>query len=117
MEVLVFCLLILIGNAALPIFLPWWIIIPYNILATIPFRIRPVQAFWLGGSISGLVWLSWSLFLSIKNQHILADKLWQILHLGHPAVLFAAEFLLPFLLGGIACMASVQFKQFRKSNG
>jgi hypothetical protein len=117
MEVLVFCLLILIGNAILPLFLPWWIIIPYNIIAAFPFRLRPAQAFWLGGTFSGLIWLCWSFYLSYKNQHILAGKLWQILQLGHPAVLFVAEFLLPFLLGGIACMASIQFKQFRQANG
>jgi hypothetical protein len=117
MEVLVFCLLVLLGNIGLPLFLPWWIIIPFNMLAALPFRLRPAQAFWLGGLASGLVWLVWAYFLSQQNQHLLADKLWQILKLGHPAVLFATEFLLPFSLGGIACMTSIQFKQFRQANG
>ena len=116
MELLVFCLLILAGNIALPVFLPWWIIVPFNMLAALPFRLRPMQAFWLGGICSGIVWLIWSFVQSAENQHLLAEKLWQILKLGHPSVLFLLEFLLPFLLGGIACMSSIQFKQFRQSN-
>lgn len=117
MEILIFFVIILIGNIGLPLFLPWWIIVPFNMLASLPFRLRPAQAFWLGGIASGLVWLSWSFIQSAQNQHILAEKLWQILKLGHPSVLFLFEFLLPFLLGGISCMSSIQFKQFRQTNG
>jgi hypothetical protein len=117
METLVFISIILLGNAVLPIFLPWWVVVPFNVLASLPFRLRPVQAFWFGGIGSGLVWLVWAYWLSHQNQHILAGRLWQILGLPHQSFLFFAEFLVPFLLGGIACMAGLQFKQFKQSNG
>jgi hypothetical protein len=117
METLVFILVIILGNALLPLFLPWWIFIPFNILASFPFRLRPGQAFWLGGMCSGLVWLGWSWWLSLENKHILAGRLWQVLGLPHQSLLFFAEFLIPFLLGGTACMAAIQFKQFKQSNG
>jgi len=117
MEILAFSLLLIAGNIGLPLFLPWWVFIPFNMLAALPFRLRPAQGFWFGGISSGLVWLIWSFIQSAENQHLLAEKLWQILKLGHPSVLFLLEFLLPFLLGGIACMSSIQFKQFRQANG
>ena len=117
METLVFILIILLGNAGLPLFLPWWVFIPFNLLASLPFRLKASQAFWFGGISSGLVWLIWSYWQSYQNQHILANRLWQVLGLGHPVILFFLEFTLPFLLGGIACMAGIQFKQFKQTNG
>jgi hypothetical protein len=117
MEKLVFICIILLGNVILPIFLPWWTIVPYNLLVVLPFRLSTAQAFWYGGISCGMVWLTWSFMLSHSNGHILAGRLWQILGLPHQSLLFFAEFLIPFLLGGIACMAGIQFKQFKQSNG
>jgi hypothetical protein len=117
METLVFILIIAAGNTILPIFLPWWIMVPFNFLAVLPFRISGKAAFWLGGFATGMVWLSGSLWMSYSNQHILAGRITQVLGFGNIAVLFLAEFLLPFLLGGIACMTGTLFKKFKQTNG
>lgn len=117
METLVFVLVIITGNVVFPVFLPWWTFIPFNLLFALPFRLRPLKAFWAGGISSGLVWLLWSFWQSSANHHLLADRLWQILGLPHRSLLFFAEFLIPFLLGGIACMVGIQFKQFKQYNG
>lgn len=117
METLVFILIVASGNAILPIFLPWWIMVPFNLIAVLPFRISARSAFWFGGIATGLVWLLGSFWLSSANQHILAGRITQVLGFGHMAVLFLAEFILPFLLGGIACMTGTLFKKFKQSNG
>ena len=82
-----------------------------------PFRISAKSAFWFGGFATGLVWLLGSFLLSSANQHILAGRITKVLGFEHMAVLFLAEFLLPFLLGGIACMTGISFKKFKQSNG
>lgn len=116
MELLVFLLVILLGNSLLPVYLPWWIFIPFNLLSSLPFRLSSAEAFTWGGSASGLVWLSWSYWQSHQNQHILAGRLSGVLGLSNSLLLFALEFFIPFMLGGVACMTGIQFKNFKKAN-
>lgn len=116
MEALIFFVIVLVSNSVLPLFLPWWILVPANILATFPFRLTKGLGFWLGGFASGLVWLGASLWISHSNGHILAQRLTKLLMVPHPVLLFGVEFLIPFLLGGIAALTGIHFKKFITSN-
>ncbi len=117
MEALVFLVIVLLGNSILPVFLPWWILVPCNLLAVLPFRLGKGLGFWLGGFGSGLVWLGSALWISHGNGHILAQRLTKILMLPHPVLLFGAVFLIPFLLGGISAMTGILFKKFIFTHG
>jgi hypothetical protein len=116
MEALIFFVIVLVSNSVLPLFLPWWILVPANILASFPFRLTNGIGFWLGGFGSGLVWLGASLWISGINGHILAQRLSKLFMIPHPVLLFGVEFLIPFLLGGIASLTGIHFKKFITSN-
>jgi hypothetical protein len=111
-ESLIFFVLILIGNSLLPIVLPWWILIPFNFLATLPFRLSKGWGFWLAAFGTGSVWLTLTLWISHHNDHLLARRLTDLMALPYPVLLFAVVFFIPFLVGGIASLAGISFKQF-----
>jgi len=116
MEALIFFILIIFGNAVLPIFLDWWILVPCNILMTLPFKLGKGLGFWLGGFGSGFVWLGSSLWISHSNGHILAQRLTKILMLPHPVLLFVVVFFIPFFLGGFSALTGILFKKFITTN-
>jgi hypothetical protein len=115
-EALIYFIVCLVGNGLLPLWLPWWIIVPINFFFVFPFRFGKGIAFWLGGFASGTAWLAYSLWLSNENQHILAPRLTKLLTLPHPILLFTLIFLLPFVLGGVSSMTGIMFKNFFKTN-
>lgn len=112
MEIVLFFLLIALLDGFLPVYLDWWIFLPANFLLAALFRISGRVSFWLGGLASGMVWLTYGLIISKSNGHILAERVSLVLQLPHPVLLFVALFFLSFFLGGLACLAGVQFKQF-----
>ena len=116
MEALVYFFIALIANGVLPVWLPWWILIFANFLLVLPFRLGKSLGFWLGGFASGIAWLSYSLWLSHKNEHILAPRLTKVLSLPHPILLFLLVFLVPFLMGGLSSLSGILFKKNLQTN-
>jgi len=115
-EALIYFSACLLVNSILPIWLPWWILVPVNLFFTFPFAIPKGISFWLGGFASGFSWLGYSLWLSAENEHILAPRITKLLMLPHPILLFSVIFLIPFLIGGISAMTGVMTKKFFFSN-
>jgi hypothetical protein len=112
MEALVFFLILVVGNAILPLFSPWWILAPVCFLCTFPFRLGKGLGFWLAGFASGFTWLGYALWISHFNEHLLAKSLTQVLMLPHPVLLFFSVFFIPFLVGGLSALTGILFKQF-----
>lgn len=116
MEVLIFFVISLVLNGSLPLWLSWWIIIPINFLLVFPFRINRSLGFWLGGCAPAFVWLGYSLWLSIQNNHILIPRLSEVLTLPHPVLYFVVVFFVPFLVGGLSSLTGVSVKKFFFTN-
>lgn len=116
MEILLYFFLVLVLNSILPVWLPWWILLLINLMAVFPFRLGKLSAFFVGGTSAGLSWLTYSLWVSHQNEHILAPRLTKVLSLPHPVLLFLIVFLIPFLLGGLASVTGVSFKKFVQTN-
>lgn len=116
MESLVFFIIAFILNSILPFWLPWWIIVPINFLLVFPFRISKGLGFWLGGCAAAFTWLSYSIWLSVQNNHVLIPRLAEVLTLPHPILYFVVVFFVPFLAGGLSSFTGILIKNFFFTN-
>lgn len=117
MEALIFFIFSLVFNALVPIWLPWWVIVPIHLLLTVSLRLSRALAFWLGGISPAIVWLGYSIWLSFQNDHILVPRLAQVLMLPHPVLYFGIVFIVPFLVGGFSALIGVLLKNFLVHHG
>jgi len=77
---ILFLLIILVAFIT-QLFLPWWIIVPVVLLCCLAKAKTATSAFMISFLGIFFLWLAMSLFLSFPNDHILANRVGQMLGL------------------------------------
>jgi len=101
---------ILVLSFLLTLFLPWYMPFIVCFITGIVFSNKPGNNFLAGLTAVGLFWLSYTLYLDIRNEHILSSKIAALFaqNLGTDltgAVLIMVTTFLGALLGGMSAMS------------
>ncbi|MCW5908525.1 MAG: hypothetical protein KIS94_11750 [Chitinophagales bacterium] len=100
-------LLILIVSYALQLFLPWWIVALVALLAGFALKQKAWAAFVAGFAAVFVLWGAYAFILSSANNHLLADKIAELMKPltgGNRNALFIITGTLGGLVGGLGCL-------------
>ena len=112
MKFFVSLILIAFLSYAAGLFFPWWsiAIAAFAVAALIPQK--PALAFLAGFTALFLLWLSLSFFISSANDHLLAQKLSQIIiKTNNPTLLMLLTALIGGLVAGLAALSGSLFRR------
>lgn len=105
MKSVVSSILIVILSFAACLYLPWWSIAIVAFVVSACIRQKPVAAFFAGFLGLFLLWSILSLYISVNNDHILAQRMSMlILKTGSPYLLIFATGLIGGLVAGLAAL-------------
>lgn len=88
-------------------FLPWWSIAIIAFLTSLCIAQTARQAFWSGFSAVFIGWIVLFLFKSVPNDHIMVQKMANLLHLPHWTLIFIISALLGSIVGGLASLSGL----------
>lgn len=100
-------LLVLIVSYALQLFLPWWIVVLVALLAGFAIKQKAWAAFVAGFASVFMLWGMYAFILSSANNHLLADKIADLMNPltgGNRNMLFVITGTLGGLVGGLGCV-------------
>lgn len=95
-------LLIAVLSLLLQLFLPWWIIAVVAFGLAFWMAKGSIHAFWTGFAAIFVLWIVTSLFRSIPNEHILANRVGEMLMLPHWKYNWIIVLLITGIVGGLA---------------
>lgn len=117
MKFIVSVILVALLSVALCIYLPWWsiAIAAFLIAAVIPQE--PFKAFLSGFIALLLLWGGLVLYISLKNENILAHKIsLLILKVDNPFILMLVTALIGAFIAGLASLSGSYVRSNRPSN-
>lgn len=95
----------------------WWAAAIIAFVAAVFAGKSAGQAFWSGFFALAVVWLLLALFKTIPNDHILADRVAEMVHLPGWVSLLLVTILIGGLVGGLSALSGLLVKQaFIKEN-
>jgi hypothetical protein len=100
-------LVIILFTAILQVFLPWWSMVVVALLVGFVFPNKAGLAFLSGFLALFLLWAGYAFVLSSANNHLLADKMAELLKpltQGNRVMLFVVSGLLGGLVAGMASL-------------
>lgn len=68
------------------LFLPWWSFAVTSLIVAIAVTQKPVLAFLAGFAGVFILWGTHAWIIDVTNNHVLAPKIAEVLHLGHSAM-------------------------------
>lgn len=74
--------ILLISIVLAQLLCPWWIIAPISLLISFIFNKRPMSTFFICFFAVFFIWLSYSYYQSMANDHILAKRIAGLFGLG-----------------------------------
>jgi hypothetical protein len=106
MKFIISFLLTALLSFAFCLFLPWWSIAIAAFLVAALIPQKPGKAFLTGFTALFVLWGLLSFWISSKNEHLLAQKVSQlILNMDNPVLLILATALIGSLVAGFAALA------------
>ena len=97
---------VILLNAILENYLPWWVIAPVAFVVSYLFKLKWHQAFLAGFLGLFILWASMAFFIDCSNEHILSSKVSVlILKSSKPFVLIAITGITGGLVAGFAGLA------------
>jgi Na+/proline symporter len=90
---------------AVQFFMPWWIIAPVAFGLAFWKAMNARQAFIAGFAGIALGWLGYSLFIHLRTEGVLTQRIAHVLPLHHSFLLILVTVLIGGLVGGMAALA------------
>ncbi len=104
-------IVLIIAAFLLQSFLPWWVILILAFVASAIVSKTGKIAFWQSFLAIFLLWLGMSLFKSMPNDHILANRVAQMFMVKYPMVLMTLTALIGGLFAGISGYCGYHFRK------
>lgn len=104
-------LIIFVASLAISFVSAWWMAAVIAFVAAIYAGKSAGYAFWSGFFALSLVWLLLALFKSIPNNHLLAGRVAQMVHLPGWVWLLIVTVVIGGLVGGMSSLSGLLVKQ------
>lgn len=108
--------IILILSLIANFFVAWWAVAIIAFLAAYFLGQTSAQAFWSGFLAVFLVWTVLALFKSVPNDHIMAARMSELLHLPHWGFILVITAFIGGLTGGLAALSGELIQKLFKKD-
>lgn len=92
-------------------FFPWWTMAVVAFIIAFIAGMRPGKAFLSGFLAIAILWLGWSLWTDIANDHILSGKMAVLFHLPNYILFIVVTTFIGALVGGLAAWSGALMKK------
>ncbi len=111
MRFFVAVLTIMLVSAVAEYFLPWWSVAIVALIIAMLMNLTPGKAFLAGTMAILLLWLAWSLWWDIPNDHLLSRRMARLFSLPGYSAFIAVTVFIGGIVGGLSAWSGAHLRR------